>query len=109
MEKVQFNVPSLWADHHTLKVREVLTQLPGVTDVVASSAFRMVAMSYDPAVTNCEAISQALSVAGYPVADGGEGLVAQPVPVQDGRRDPAWNRLGMRQYKTDERDLKTKR
>ncbi len=52
MEKVQFNVPNLWADHHTLKVREVLTQLPGVTDIVASSAFRMVAMSYDPAVTS---------------------------------------------------------
>ncbi len=108
MEKVQFNLPNLWADHHTLKVRELLTQLPGVSDVVASSAFRMVAMSYDPAVTSCDAISQALSAAGYPVAEG-QGVVAQPVPVQDGRRDPAWNRLGMRQYKTDERDLKTKR
>lgn len=109
MEKVQFNVPSLWADHHTLKVREVLTQLPGVTDVVASSAFRMVAMSYDPAVTGPEAISQALVAAGYPVAEEGQGVLIQPVPVQDGRRDPAWNRLGMRQFKTDERDLKTKR
>jgi copper chaperone CopZ len=109
MEKVQFNVPNLWADHHTLKVREVLSQTPGVTDVVASSAFRMVAVSYDPAVTNCDAISQALDVAGYPVADGVDGVVAQPVPVQDGRRDPAWNRLGMRQFRTDERDLKTKR
>jgi copper chaperone CopZ len=108
MEKVQFNVPNLWADHHTLKVREVLAQLPGISDVVASSAFRMVAMSYDPAVTNCEAITQVLTTAGYPVAEG-EGVVAQPVPVQDGRRDPAWNRLGMRQFKTDERDLKTKR
>jgi copper chaperone CopZ len=109
MEKVQFNVPTLWADHHTLKVREVLTQQPGVTDVVASSAFRMVAMSYDPAVTNAEVISQALSTAGYPVAEEGQGVLTQPVPMQNGRRDPAWNRLGMRQFKTDERDLKTKR
>jgi copper chaperone CopZ len=109
MEKVQFNVPNLWADHHTLKVREVLTKQPGVTDIVASSAFRMVAMSYDPAVTNAEAISQALSAAGYPVAKEGEGVLIQPVPMQNGRRDPAWNRLGMRQFKTDERDLKTKR
>lgn len=109
MEKVQFNVPNLWADHHTLKVREALTQLPGVSDVVASSAFRIVVMSYDPAVTNAEAISQALSTAGYPVAEEGQGVLIQPVPVQDGRRDPAWNRLGMRQFKTDERDLKTKR
>lgn len=109
MEKVQFNVPTLWADHHTLKVREVLTQLPGVSNVVASSAFRMVAMSYDPAVTSPEAISRSLTAAGYPVAEEGQGVLAQPVPVQDGRRDPAWTRLGMRQYKTDERDLKTKR
>lgn len=109
MEKVQFNVPNLWADHHTLKVRNVLTQLPGISDVVVSPAFRMVAMSYDPAVTSCDAISQALGAAGYPVAAEGEAVVAQPVPVQDGRRDPAWNRLGMRQVKTDERDLKTKR
>ncbi len=105
MEKVQFNVPNLWADHHTLKVREVLTQLPGVTDVVASSAFRMVAMSYDPAVTSAEAIVQALTAAGYPVAEGA-GVVAQPVPVQNGRRDPAWDRLGFRVAKTDPRDVK---
>lgn len=109
MEKVQFNLPTLWADHHTLKVREVLTQLPGVSDVVASSAFRMVAMSYDPSVTTPEAISQTLDTAGYAVAKEGQGVLTQPVPVQDGRRDPAWNRLGMRQFKTDERDLKTKR
>jgi copper chaperone CopZ len=114
MEKVQFNVPNLWADHHILKVRDVLTQLPGVADVVASSAFRMVAISYDPAVTGPEAITQALTAAGYPVAEEGQGVRGvlagtQPVPMQDGRRDPAWNRLGMRQFKTDERDLKTKR
>jgi copper chaperone CopZ len=106
MEKVQFNVPNLWADHHTLKVREVLTQLPGVTDIVASSAFRMVAMSYDPAVTSCDAIGQALTAAGYPVAEAGEGVVAQPVPVQNGRRDPAWDRIGFRVAKTDPRDVK---
>jgi copper chaperone CopZ len=106
MEKVQFNVPKLWADHHTLKVREVLAQQPGVTDVVASSAFRMVAMSYDPAVTSPEVISQSLAAADYPVAVAGQGVVAQPVPVQDGRRDPAWNRLGFRVAKTDPRDVK---
>ena len=109
MEKVQFNVPGLWADHHTLKVRDVLTQLNGVTDIVASSAFRMVAVSYDPAVVTPGAIMATLEEAGYPVATEGSGVVTQPVPVQDGRRDPAWNRLGMRQFKTDERDLKTKR
>ena len=109
MEKVQFNVPNLWADHHTLKVREVLSQLPGVTDIVASSAFRMVAISYDPALVSPGALMATLDEAGYPIATAGAEVLTQPVPVQDGRRDPAWNRLGTRQFKTDERDLKTKR
>jgi copper chaperone CopZ len=106
MEKVQFNVPSLWADHHTLKVREVLSQLPGVTDIVASSAFRVVAMSYDPALVTPGAIMAALDEAGYPIATAGAEVLTQPVPVQNGRRDPAWDRLGFRVAKTDPRDVK---
>jgi copper chaperone CopZ len=106
MEKVQFNVPNLWADHHTLKVRDVLSQLPGVTDIVASSAFRMVAMSYDPALVTPGAIMAALDEAGYPIATAGAEVLTQPVPVQNGRRDPAWDRLGFRVAKTDPRDVK---
>ncbi len=71
MEKVQFNVPDLWADHHTLKVREVLSQLAGVQDVIASPAFRLVAVSYDPALTTPGAVMATLEEAGYPVATEG--------------------------------------
>jgi hypothetical protein len=109
MEKLQLNIPSLWADHHVLKVRAVLTAMPGVQDVIASSAFRIVALSYDPALTSPGAIMAELDDAGYPVATDGTGLIAETVPIADGKRDPAWTRLGMRQMKTDERDLKTKR
>ncbi len=109
MEKLQLNVPDLWADHHVLKVRIILGEMNGVQDVVASSAFRMVSLSFDPAVTNPEAIKAALAFAGYPIAIDGSGVIAESVPVADGKRDPAWTRLGMRQTKTDERDLKTKR
>ena len=83
--------------------------MDGVQDVVASSAFRMVMLSYDPALTSPGAIWAALEDAGYPVSTDGSGVITQEVPVQDGKRDPAWTRLGMRQMKTDERDLKTKR
>ena len=69
----------------------------------------MVALSYDPALTNPVAIMATLDDAGYPVATDGTGVIAETVPVADGKRDPAWTRLGMRQMKTDERDLKTKR
>jgi len=109
MEKLQLNVPDLWADHHVLKVRAALTTMNGVQDVIASSAFRMVALSYDPALVSPGAIMAELDDAGYPVATDGTGVIAESVPVADGKRDPAWTRLGMRQMKTDERDLKTKR
>ncbi len=56
MEKLQLNVPDMWADHHVLKVRAILTAMTGVQDVIASSAFRMVALSYDPAATTPGAI-----------------------------------------------------
>ncbi len=106
MEKIQFNVPDLWADHHTLKVRDVLTKMAGVQDVVASSAFRMVALAYDPAVVSPGALMATLEEAGYPVATDGAAVVPQPVPVQDGRKDPAWDRLGFRLARTDPRDAK---
>jgi copper chaperone CopZ len=109
MEKLQLNVPDLWADHHVLKVRALLGAMSGVQEVIASSAFRMVALSFDPAVTSPGAIMATLEDAGYPVATDGTGVLAETVPVADGKRDPAWTRLGMRQMKTDERDLKTKR
>jgi copper chaperone CopZ len=109
MEKLQFNLPDMWADHHVLKVRTVLGAMDGVQDVVASSAFRMVMLSYDPAATSAGAIWAALEDAGYAVATDGMGVLAEGIPVPAGHSDPAWVRLGMRQTKTDERDLKTKR
>lgn len=109
MERLQLNVPDMWADHHVLKVRAILTAMPGVQDVIASSAFRMVSLSYDPALTDPVAIAARLAEAGYPVATDGAGVISERVPVATGGRDPAWFRLGMRQSKTDERDLKTKR
>lgn len=107
MEKAQFSVPTMWADHHVLKVRETLAALPGVQDVIASSAFRAVALSYDPATTDLETVYAALSEVGYPVApDGKAEAVSQAVPVADGKSDPAWSRLGIRITKTDARDAR---
>jgi copper chaperone CopZ len=110
MEKLQFIVPNLWADHHVLKVRETLAALPGVQDVIASAAFRAVALRFDPALTSPEAIATALAEAGYPTAsDGKEAAVSQAVPVSTGKTDPAWARLGFRLTHTDARDAKTAR
>jgi hypothetical protein len=109
MERLQLNLPEMWADHHVLKVRMALNAMDGVLDVIASSAFRMVALSYDPNITSAGAIMATLEDAGYSVATDGAEVVTAGIPVATGDRDPAWFRLGMRQQKTDERDLKTKR
>lgn len=107
MEKIQFTVPNLWADHHTLKVHDVLARLDGVQNVIASAAFRMVALTYDPALVSPGAIMAALEDAGYPVSTDGAGVITHPVPAQNGRTDPAWDRLGYRETRTDPRDAKT--
>ncbi|HEX9114926.1 MAG TPA: heavy-metal-associated domain-containing protein [Anaerolineae bacterium] len=109
MERLQLNVPDMYADHHVLKVRAVLGALaPQVQNVVASSAFRVVALDFDPAATSAEAIQGALAEAGYPAA-GQPGAINPVVPVQNGQTDPAWDRLGQRISKTDARDTKTAR
>ena len=107
MEKLQLSVPDMYADHHVLRARSVLTALPGVQDVIASSSFRMITLSFDPVQASPGAIMAELEDAGYPVATNGTGVIASSVPYADGRRDPAWTRLGTRKTKTDERDLKT--
>ncbi len=105
MEKLQLNLPDMYADHHVLRVRAILAALaPGVENVVASSAFRIVAMDYDPAVIAPEAIKAALAESGYPIA-AQPGTVNPVIPVRTGA-DPAWDRLGFRAARTDARDAK---
>ncbi len=62
---VTFDSPALFGDHHVLEVRRVLLDLPGVEEVIASSAFRVIDVTYDPDKTGEAAISQVLSSAGY--------------------------------------------
>lgn len=64
-EKYSLELPALYGDHHVVEVRRILFELPGVTDVYASSAFRMVEVTYEPGKTNPEAIVSCLDAAGY--------------------------------------------
>ncbi len=99
MEKVVLSVPKMWADHHVLAVREVLTVLDGVEHVHATSAWKTVVVKYDPDKLEQSAIVAALTKAGYGT-DGAD--------LEGGRQDkpdPAWEALGVRKTKTIERDL----
>jgi copper chaperone CopZ len=101
MEKVVFDVPSLWADHHVLKVRDALSKLEGVEDLYASSAWKQVMVTYDAGKTDDAAIQEALAEAGYPVGEGGVPVLVEPTEI---RRDPQWETLGVRLAGTSEID-----
>ena len=65
VEKTTINVPAMYGDHHVQEVRQMLTQLPGVESVYASSCFRMVEVDFDPTAVSAIAINTKLEEAGY--------------------------------------------
>lgn len=65
MAESTLELPAMYADHHVLEVRRILFALPGVQDVYASSAFRVVKVTYDPAKINDLEIQVKLDEAGY--------------------------------------------
>ena len=100
MEKMELNVPKMWADHHVLKVREVLAALDGVAGIYASSAWKQVMVEYDPAKVDDAAIVEALVGAGYATD---EKLELEGKRLSAG--DPKWDELGVRVTRTNQRDL----
>lgn len=101
MASVTLRAPAMYADHHVLKVREVLTALDGVEDLYASSAWQAVIVNYDPDKIAPEAIEQALAEAGY-------GPDSQtPILAQSGKqfKDPAWDAWGVRITQTNRLDI----
>ena len=76
MEKLSIDLPTLYGDHHVTEVRRILFEIPGVDDVYASSAFRLVEVTYDPVKVTPEVLRTKLDEAGY------SGDL--PVPVEVG-------------------------
>ena len=101
MEKVTFDVPAMWADHHTLAVRQALTDVDGVQQVLASALYKDVVVEYDPEVVEPEALVKALSEAGYEITKTPE------IPTYPERTDDTsdWFQFQERITETDTRDL----
>ena len=101
MEKVTFNIPSMWADHHVLGVREALAQVEGVKEVVASAMYKDVLIKYEPGTVTPDALSSALAEAGYDIS------VSPQLPTHPERKSDAsdWFQLQERITETDMRDL----
>lgn len=74
MEKLTLDVPVMYGDHHVLEVRRLLSALPGIADIYASSAFQIVEVTYDPQAVDAEQIRVTLEKAGY--------LEPLPVPTE---------------------------
>ncbi len=62
---VTFDTPALYGDHHVQEVRQLLLSLPGVEDIYASSAFRVVDVTFDDEKVSEAEISAKLGEAGY--------------------------------------------
>jgi copper chaperone CopZ len=60
VQKIVFQAPGLYADHQVSAVRNQLLCLPGVAEVYASSAFFVVEITYDEAVTNVDSLQSKL-------------------------------------------------
>ncbi|MBI3160137.1 MAG: heavy-metal-associated domain-containing protein [Chloroflexi bacterium] len=65
MKATVFAVPRMYADHHVLKVRRILDQIQGVSEIYASSAFHSLEVTFNPKKTSEQAIREALDAAGY--------------------------------------------
>jgi copper chaperone CopZ len=55
----------MYGDHHVSDVRRILLEIPGVEDVYASSAFRVVEVTYDEKKVNDLELQTRLEDAGY--------------------------------------------
>jgi len=65
METITIDLPKMYGDHHVTEVRSVLLALPGVEDVYASSAFRVVRARVDLAKVSEADLRAKLEAAGY--------------------------------------------
>jgi copper chaperone CopZ len=65
MRTKRFEMPALFGDHHVVEVRRMLLEMPGVTDVYASSAFHVVDVTYDEKKTEESELTAKLEEAGY--------------------------------------------
>jgi copper chaperone CopZ len=97
MEKIIISVPAMYADHHVLVVRDMLTKMEGVSEVYASSAFQQVLVHYDPAKVTPDAIREPLAAAGY--------THEMQVPVQEKLPEEAWRHGTFRMTRTYLADL----
>jgi copper chaperone CopZ len=65
METTTFNLTMMYGDHHVIEVRKLVSAIPGVEEVYASSRFQVVEVTYDESKVDAATIEEKLDQAGY--------------------------------------------
>ncbi len=65
MKTVTFNLDMMYGDHHVIEVRKLISSIPGVEDVYASSCFHIVEVQYDENKVDEDEIRDKLDDTGY--------------------------------------------
>nr|MBN1229837.1 heavy-metal-associated domain-containing protein [Anaerolineae bacterium] len=65
METLTIDLPAMYGDHHVLEVRRILLEIPGVQEVYASSAFKVIEVTFDPSQIQADDITAPLDEVGY--------------------------------------------
>ncbi len=101
MNCITVSLPKMWADHHVLRVRQAITGLSGIQEIIASAAKRQVTVLYDEDVVTAQNIVDALMEAGYT-----PDQQVQFAPVVERSKDgSAWYSILQRTTTTERKDL----
>jgi len=65
MKTFQTELPAMYADHHVVEVRRLLSEFDGIGDLYASSAFQFLQVEFDDSKVTEEQILAKLEEAGY--------------------------------------------
>lgn len=74
MNTITLDLPTMFGDHHVVEVRRLLFEMKGVDEVYASSAFRVIEVTFNEDQVTIEQIKDTLDGAGY--------LGEIPIPVE---------------------------
>ena len=99
-ETLVLTIPSMYADHHVQKVRDIILALDGIEDVRASAMDMQVEIVYHPGEIDPVTIKEALTQAGY-----AEGTVQSALEMT-AADSSAWRRGSLRTTRTNEADIK---
>ena len=65
MKTISIDLPTMYGDHHVIQVRNLILEIPGVDEVYASSAFKVIEVRFDENQTSEENIRTKLEENGY--------------------------------------------